>query len=47
MKRILNEENDWEHNVEGDAVICPVVWVCIDEVVQALNEMKPEKDSIP
>ena len=20
MQRILNEENDWDHNVEGDAV---------------------------
>ena len=20
MKRIMNEENDWDHNVEGDAL---------------------------
>ena len=37
MERIINEENDWDHNVEGDAVECPVVCVCREEVVQALN----------
>ena len=26
--RIMNEENDWDHNVEGDAVECPVVSAC-------------------
>ena len=40
MKRIMNEENDWDHNVEGDAVEVPVNCVSIDKVVQALNEMK-------
>ena len=25
MKRITHEENDWDHNVERDAVECPVV----------------------
>ena len=24
MERIMNEENDWDHNVEGDAVEGPV-----------------------
>ena len=27
MERIINEENDWDHNVEGDAVEDPVVCV--------------------
>ena len=27
MERIMNEENDWDHNVEGDAVEGPVVCV--------------------
>ena len=22
MEKIMNEENDWHHNVEGDAVVC-------------------------
>ena len=35
VDRIMNEENDWDHNVEGDAVEGPVVCV-----LQALMEMK-------
>ena len=27
MERIMNEENDWDHNVEGDAAEGPVVCV--------------------
>ena len=27
MERIMNEENDWDHNVEGDAVEDQVVCV--------------------
>ena len=38
MKNIMNEENDWHHNVEGDAVEGPVVCVSREEVLQALNE---------
>ena len=38
MERIMNEENDWDHNVEGDTVDCPVVCVSREEeVLQALN----------
>ena len=40
MERIMNEENDWDHNVEGDAVEGPGVCVSREEVLQALNEMK-------
>ena len=28
MERIMNEENDLDQNVAGDAVDCPVVCVC-------------------
>ena len=27
MERIMNEENDWDHNAEGDVVEGPVVCV--------------------
>ena len=42
-KRIINEENYWDHNVEGDAVIGPVISEGTEEVIQALNEMKTGK----
>ena len=41
--RIMNEENDWDHNVEGDAVKGPVVCLSREEVLHALNETKTEK----
>ena len=25
MERIMNEENNWDRNVEGDAIDCPLV----------------------
>ena len=37
--RIMNEENDWDHNLEGNAVEGLVVCVGREEVLQALNEM--------
>ena len=43
MERIINEENDWDHNVEADTVESPVVCVGREEVLQALNEMKTGK----
>ena len=43
MERIMNEENDWDRNVEGDALEGPVVCVSREEVFQALNEMITEK----
>ena len=36
----MNEENDWDRYVEGDAVKGSVVCVSREEVLQALNEMK-------
>ena len=38
MKQIMNEENNWDRNVEGDAVEGPVVYVSREKVFQALNE---------
>ena len=38
IERIMNEENDWNCNVEGDAVEGSVVCVRREEVFQALNE---------
>ena len=38
MERIMNEENDWDHNVDGDAVEGPVVCASREEVLQALSE---------
>ena len=36
MEKTTNEEYDWDHNVEGDAVEGPVVCVCRDEMVQVI-----------
>ena len=35
MERIANEENDWDHNMEGDAVEGPVICVGREEMLQA------------
>ena len=40
MERIMNKENDWDHNVEGDIVEGPIVRVNREELLQTLNEMK-------
>ena len=37
MERIMNDENNWDRNVEGDAVECPAVCVCRYEVVKVLS----------
>ena len=38
MGKIMNEENDWDHNVEEDAAEGPAVCISREEVLQALNE---------
>ena len=43
MAQIINEENGWDHNVEGDAVEGTVVCASREEVLQALNEVKRGK----
>ena len=47
MKKIIDEENEWDHNVEGDTVQGRVVCVSREEVVQALTEMKTGKKPGP
>ena len=47
MDKILIEEIDWDHNVEGDAVEVLVVCVGREEVLQTLNEMKAPKTPWP
>ena len=37
MKRIMNEENDWDYKVGRNVVEGPVVCVSREEVLQALN----------
>ena len=36
MERIMNEENDWDHNVEEGALVC----VSRENMLQVLNENK-------
>ena len=40
MESVMNDENDCDHNVEGDAVEGPTICVCREEVLQALNKVK-------
>ena len=40
IERIMNEEHDLHHNVEGDVVEDPVVCVSRDGVFQELNESR-------
>ena len=47
MERIMNEDNDWDHNVEGDAVEGPVVCLGREEVLLALDKMKTGKARVP
>ena len=35
MKRVMNEEHDWDHNVEDDAADGAVVCLCREDVLQA------------
>ena len=44
MESIMNEENDWDHDVEGDVVEGPVVRVSREEVILMLNEIKTENN---
>ena len=43
----MNEENNWDHIVEEDAVECPVVCIGRLEVLLALNEIKTGKSPGP
>ena len=43
VERIMNEENDWNGNVKGDAVEGTLVCVSREEVLRALNKFKTGK----
>ena len=47
MERIMNEENVWDYDVDGDALEGLVVCVSREEVLHALNEMKTGKAPEP
>ena len=47
MERIMNEENEWDQNVEADLVEGPVERVSREEVVKALGKMKAGKAAGP
>ena len=40
MERIMNEENEWDQNVQADLVEGPVERVSLEEVVKAMGKMK-------
>ena len=40
MKKIMNEENEWNRMVETDAVEGPVEKVACNEIVEAMQMMK-------
>ena len=47
MERIMNEENEWDQNVQADLVEGPVERVSWEEVVKALGKMKGGKAAGP
>ena len=47
MERIMNEENEWDQNVQADLVEGPVERVSREEVVKALGKMKAGKAAGP
>ena len=47
MEKILNEENEWNHLVETDVVEGPVEKVACNEIVEAMQKMKSEKETGP
>ena len=40
MKRIMSDEDDWDHIVETNVVVRPVVCESTEEVLQVLEETK-------
>ena len=47
VERIMNEENEWDQNVQADLVEGPVEKVSREEVVKALGKMKAGKAAGP
>ena len=46
-ERIMNEENEWDQNVQADLVEGPVKRISWEEVVKAFGKMRPAKASGP
>ena len=47
MEKIMNEQNEWDHMVETDVVEGPVENVARNEIVEAMQRMKPGKATGP
>ena len=47
MERIVNEENEWDQNVEGDSMEGPVERVSREKVVKAMRGIKAGKSAAP
>ena len=47
MKKIINEENEWDLMVETDKVEGPVKKVACNEIVEAMQRMKSGKATGP
>ena len=43
MKKVINEENDWDQMVESDVVEGPVEKVTRKEIFKAMQKMKSER----
>ena len=41
---MMNNGNNWDHNVKGDAVKGPLQYVSTDDVVQMLDGIRAGKD---
>ena len=47
MEKIKNEENEWDHMVKTNVVEAPVEKVARNEIVEAMQRMKPGKATGP
>ena len=43
MEKLINEKNEWDHMVETDVVEEPVEKVARNEIVEAIQSMKSER----
>ena len=46
MEKIMNVENEWEQMAKADMVEGPVEEVTYEEVMEAMNKMKLEKQLV-
>ena len=47
MKKIMNEENEWDHMMETDVVEGPVKKLARNDIVGAMQSMKSRKATGP